>query len=273
MIISIINNKGGTGKTTTSINLSHCLAENGYKILLVDIDPQGYTSFSMGIQYQHFKPSINNCMCGEMTINEVIRKTEHNNLFLVTSEPELANWEIYTRLENNYEKKLKEVLHKAYNDYDFIILDCPPSFSLLSLNATIASDSLIIPITPEYLTLEGFITFYDMVRNIAEYWHLNTELLGILFTMVDTKKNPKKSRFQQNEIMKLIIERFKDDVFKTVICRNPEFPIASSFGESIFSYAPGSKGASDYKKLTKEILNKLDNEKSNQKKIKEEIYG
>ena len=273
MIISIINNKGGTGKTTTSVNLSYCLAEKGYRVLITDLDPQSYASFSMGVQYQHLKPSISSCMSGEMTIHEVIRKTENKSLYLVTSEPELASWEIYTKLEKNHEESLKNILNPVYDDYDFIILDCPPSFSLLSLNATIASDALIIPVTPEYLPLEGFITFYEMIQNIAEYWHLNTELLGILFTMAETTKYPRKSRLQQIEIMKLIKNKFNGDVFKTVINRNPELTIASSFGESILTYAPNSKAASDYRNLAEEILNTLNSENNNNKNIKEEIYG
>jgi chromosome partitioning protein len=271
MIISIINNKGGTGKTTSSVSLSYSLAEKGYSVLLLDLDPQSYASFSMGIKYQHLKPSIHDCMSNVMILNDVIRKTENKNLFLVTSEPELASWEIYSKLENNYEETIKSILSGVYNDYDFILLDCPPSFSLLSLNAAIASDYLIIPLTPEYLTLEGFITFYDMIRKIAEYWHLDTELLGILFTMVDSVKFMQKSRSYQNKIMKLIKEKFKESVFESIIFRNPEFTIASSFGENIFNYAPNSKGASDYRKLTTEILKILNIQKT-KNNSKEEIY-
>ena len=248
MIIAIINNKGGTGKTTTCINLSAALANSGYRVLLIDLDSQASASLSLGIEYSDLAPSTADVLFDGISIKSAIRSSDRQHLEFVTGGSELANSDLILADIPGRENRLAECLKGIQQEYDFILCDCPPSLSLLSVNAMVAADRYIVPLTAEYLALEGLISLMAAVERLKTGMDIDTELLGILFTMVGTGLK------SAGEIVDLVYEHYGKDVFKTKIRKNVKLSEAPSFGKNIFDYAPEAHGAEDYLMLADEVV-------------------
>jgi len=257
MVISVMSNKGGTGKTTTSVNLSASLAKQGFNVLLVDLDPQGYASVSLGIPYAELSPSSAEVLFDGVKIESVIRDTAISGMDLITGGIELANSDLILADMPDRENRLDRALQHIRTEYDFIILDCPPSLSLVLVNALTAADRYIIPITPDYLALEGLITLLSTVKKIKNEMGLDIELLGILFTMVNLDRlRVRRQEFKmQLGIIKLLREHYSKDVFKTFIIRDARLSETASYGQTIFDFAPNSKVALGYMRLANEVKN------------------
>ena len=250
-IIAIANQKGGVGKTTTSVNLSAALAKKGKSVLLVDTDPQGNATSGVGIEKENEK-SIYNVLVEETTMLETIKETATKKLDVCPANINLAGAEVELVSMEERENRLKEKLSEIKDEYDYIIIDCPPSLGLITLNALTAADSVLIPIQCEYYALEGLGQLINTIKLVKR--HLNTELEieGALLTMQDARTN------LSNQVIKEVNKYFEDKVYKTIIPRNIKLSEAPSYGMPITVYDPRSKGAKFYEKLAKEVLKKND---------------
>ena len=247
-VIVIANQKGGVGKTTTSINLSAYLADLKKKTLLIDCDPQGNASSGVGIDKENAEASFYNVLVNNEEIRKNIIETKYKNLSVIPSNVDLAGAEIELVSMEKREFLLKEKIKEIKEEYDYIIIDCPPSLGLLTLNSFAAADSVIIPIQCEYYALEGLGSLTKTVSTIKQSINKDIEIEGILLTMFDKRTNL--STVVYEEVKKY----FPDKVYKTVIPRNVRLSEAPSFGESIISYDRFSKGAHAYKALAKEVI-------------------
>ncbi len=247
-VIVVANQKGGVGKTTTAINLSAYLADSKKKTLLIDCDPQGNASSGIGINKEETNASVYDILVNDSDILENIVKTNYKNLYVIPSDVDLAGAEIELVSIKNREFLLKEKIKNIKKDYDYIIIDCPPSLGLLTLNAFAAADSVIIPIQCEYYALEGLGSLTKTVSTIKQSINKDIEIEGILLTMFDKRTNL--STVVYDEVKKY----FPDKVYNTVIPRNVRLSEAPSFGEAIISYDKFSKGAKSYKALAKEVI-------------------
>ena len=255
-IISIANQKGGVGKTTTSINLSTVLAKRNKKTLLIDADPQGNATSGVGID-QEIKLSIYDVLIDETEIKEAIIKTQIKNLDVCPSNIDLAGAEVELVSMISSEQRLKEKLDIRKNEYDYIIIDCPPSLGLITLNAFTASDSVLIPVQCEYYALEGLGQLLNTVNLVKKHLNKNLEIEGALLTMFDSRTNLAK------QVVDEVKKYFGDKVYKTVIPRNVKLSEAPSYGMPIILYDARSKGAKCYDKLGKELIkNNEDNNKA-----------
>lgn len=255
-IISIANQKGGVGKTTTSINLSTVLAKRNKKTLLIDADPQGNATSGVGID-QEIKLSIYDVLIDETEIKEAIIKTQIKNLDVCPSNIDLAGAEVELVSMMSREQRLKEKLDIIKNEYDYIIIDCPPSLGLITLNAFTASDSVLIPVQCEYYALEGLGQLLNTVNLVKKHLNKNLEIEGALLTMFDSRTNLAK------QVVDEVKKYFGDKVYKTVIPRNVKLSEAPSYGMPIILYDARSKGAKCYDKLGKEMIkNNEDNNKA-----------
>lgn len=250
MILAVINNKGGTGKTTSAVNLAAALAMKGGKALLVDLDSQASASLSMGIERTAFAPSVAAAILDGKPLTPIIRKTAVEGLDLVTGSPDLANADLQLANMAGRERRLKDAVAPIRAEYDHVILDCPPSLSMLSVNAMVAADAFIIPTPPEYLALEGLVGLMDAVQKIHEGIGDKCRLLGILLTKVDHRRRV------TEEIVRVIRDHYGDQVFKTEVGVDVRLVEAPSFGKSIFQYDRGSSGAAAYLALAGEIARK-----------------
>jgi len=249
-IISIANQKGGVGKTTSAINLSASLAVADKKTLLIDLDPQANASSGIGINPSAYKNSnIYNVLIGEKTIEEIIIKANLNNLYLAPSSTDLVGAEAELINELARETRLRDSLLSIVNDYDYIIIDCAPSLGLLTINALTASHAYIVPLQCEYFALEGISNFIKTVELIKKRLNPNLENEGILLTMFD-----KRNRLSY-EIASEVKNYFSSKVFKTVIPRNVKLSEAPSFGKPVLLYDIKSTGAISYLNLAKELIN------------------
>jgi len=248
MILAIINNKGGTGKTTTSVNLAAALALKGRRALLIDLDSQASASLSLGIDRPGFKPSIADVILAGRGLPGVIRKTGAEGVELVTGSPDLADADLQLARLPGRERRLKEAIEPVRAAYDFIVLDCPPSLGLLAVNSMVAADAFIIPTPPEYLALEGLVGLLDAVQRIHEGLGDACRLAGILLTKVDHRRKV------TEEIVQVIRGHYKGQVFRTEIRVDVRLIEAPSFGQTIFQYDRGSTGAKAYRQLADEII-------------------
>ncbi len=247
-VIVIANQKGGVGKTTTSINLSAYLADLKKKTLLIDCDPQGNASSGVGIDKENVEASVYDVLVNNENISENIIDTQYKNLKIVPSNVDLAGAEIELVSIPEREFSLKKKLNDVKEEFDYIIIDCPPSLGLLTLNAFAAANSVIIPIQCEYYALEGLGSLTKTVSTIKQSINPDIEIEGILLTMFDKRTNL--STVVYDEVKKY----FPDKVYKTVIPRNVRLSEAPSYGEAICSYDRFSKGAHAYKSLAKEVI-------------------
>ena len=248
-IISIANQKGGVGKTTTSINLSTVLAKRNKKTLLIDADPQGNATSGVGID-QEIKLSIYDVLIDETEIKEAIIKTQIKNLDVCPSNIDLAGAEVELVSMMSREQRLKEKLDIIKNEYDYIIIDCPPSLGLITLNAFTASDSVLIPVQCEYYALEGLGQLLNTVNLVKKHLNKNLEIEGALLTMFDSRTNLAK------QVVDEVKKYFGDKVYKTVIPRNVKLSEAPSYGMPICMYDARSKGSRCYDKFAKEFIKK-----------------
>ena len=248
MILAIINNKGGTGKTTTAVNLAAALSIKKKRTLLIDLDSQASASLSMGIARSNFRPSIADALLDGRNMAAVIRKGSDGYIDLVTGSPELADADLVMAKIPGRERILKGLIEPIRVNYEYIILDCPPSLGLLAVNSMVASDGFIIPTPPEYLALEGLVGLMDAVQKIHEGIGDACRLWGILLTKVDRRRKV------TEEIIDVMRRHYKDQVFKTEIKIDVRLVEAPSFGRSIFHYDHRSSGAEGYMNLADEVI-------------------
>ena len=247
-IVSIANQKGGVGKTTTSINLSTILAKKGKKVLMIDADPQGNASSGVGIDRDDIDLSVYDILINDVTMEEVVKKTNIKNLDICPSNINLAGAEVELVSMMSREQRLKEKLDTVKEDYDFIIIDCPPSLGLITLNAFTASDSVLIPVQCEYYALEGLGQLLNTISLVKKHLNKDIEIEGALLTMYDIRTN------LSNQVVKEVKKYFNEKVYKNVIPRNVKLSEAPSYGMPISIYEPRSKGAKSYEKFVREFL-------------------
>lgn len=250
-VFAIANQKGGVAKTTTAINLSACLCELGKRVLLVDLDPQGNASSGVGVIKQKLTLCIYDVLINDIPLEQVIMKTEQNGLKVVPARIELAGAEIELVVQNSRETKLRKVLETVKEDFDFIIIDCPPSLGLLTLNALTAATDVIIPIQCEYYALEGLTLLMNTLEKVRK--HLNPELkiFGALLTMFDARTN------LAIQVVDEVKKYFPRKVFRTIVPRNVRLSEAPSHGKAINTYDTRSRGAEVYRDLAKEVLERV----------------
>ena len=246
-IISIINQKGGVGKTTTAVNLSAYLADKGKKTLLIDEDSQGNSTSGLSRSVT-FDKSLHDVLLNDTSPEEAVVKTAIRKLHLLPASIDLAGAEIEIAPLAERESLLKRKIEPLREQYDYIIIDCPPSLGLMTLNALVASDSIIIPIQAEFYALEGLSQLVKTVQVVSRRMNPRLHILGILLTMFDGRTN------LSLQVAEEVKKYFGSKVFRTVIPRTVKLSEAPSFGEPVLTYAPKSKGAEAYKKLSREVL-------------------
>ena len=251
-IIALVNNKGGVGKTTSAVNLAAGLVAERRRVLLVDLDAQGSASLSLGLSRADLKPGVAEVILDGLPIRQAIRPSSVNGLDILPGSMTLASADLALSVVTGREVVLKNALKPILGDYDFAVLDCPPSLGLLTVNALTAADFFIIPLTPDYLSLEGLVNFMDAVEKIRSGIGGKVAApLGILLTLADYRLNV------TEEIGKMIRGYYGRQVFKTEIRGNVKLKEAPSFGKTIFDYDKGSAGAEAYRELTKEVLRRI----------------
>lgn len=248
-IIAVANQKGGVGKTTTSVNLSACLAYKGKKTLIVDADPQGNSASGLGIDRNDSPLSVYDTFISPEKTADAVIKTKYSNLYIIRSDSNLSGAEIELALEDKREYFLKNALSYISRDFDYIIIDSPPALGILTLNVLTACDSVLIPIQCEYYALEGLSQLTSTLRAVKKRLNPNIEIEGILGTMFDGRTN------LSIRVLDEIKKFFPDKVYQSIIPRNVRLSEAPSFGEPIIKYDINSKGAESYFSLAKEIIN------------------
>ncbi|MGA9288562.1 MAG: AAA family ATPase [Anaerobacillus sp.] len=247
-IIAVANQKGGVGKTTTSVNISACLAYLGKRVLLVDIDPQGNATSGVGIEKGNIEHCVYNILVDDMEPEEIIQQTIVENLYVIPSTIQLAGAEIELVPTISREVRLKRALMRVEKNYDYIIIDCPPSLGLLTINSLTAANAVLIPVQCEYYALEGLSQLLNTVRLVQK--HLNTDLKieGVLLTMLDARTN------LGIQVIEEVKKYFQEKVYRAIIPRNVRLSEAPSHGKPIIVYDPKSRGAEVYLELAKEVL-------------------
>ncbi len=253
--IAVCNQKGGTGKTTTSVNLSSALAALGQRVLLVDMDPQGNATSGVGVNKNDIKSSVYDVLVHKAQFTEVIIQTEFSNLEIVPCNINLTGAEIELVGALSRETRLKKAIDAVKSSYDFIFIDSPPSLGLLTLNALVAADSILVPIQCEFYALEGVSQLLNTIELVKEGLNQDLQIEGVLMTMADFRTN------LTNEVIKEIRNYFKEKVYKAVIPRNIRLSEAPSFGKPINYYDPASVGAVRYAELAQEVLGRVQNGK------------
>ncbi len=253
-IVSIANQKGGVGKTTTTVNLGAILAKKGKKVLLIDTDPQGNATSGLGID-KKAEYSSYNLLVEDIKAEDVIKDSMVKNLKICPSNINLAGAEVELVSMMSRETRLKEKLEGIKDDFDYILIDCPPSLGLITLNAFTASDSVLIPVQCEYYALEGLGQLLNTINLVQKHLNPDIKIEGAVLTMFDTRTN------LSNQVVKEVKNYFEDKVYKTLIPRNIKLSEAPSYGMPITLYDPRSKGAKCYEKLAREFLKNNEEDK------------
>lgn len=253
-IISVANQKGGVGKTTTTVNLATILAKRGKKVLLIDADPQGNATSGLGLD-KDLEPSTYDILVNDTEFEDAMQKTVIKNLKVCPANMNLAGAEVELVSMMSREQRLKEKVNIIKERFDYILIDCPPSLGLVTLNAFTASDSVLIPVQCEYFALEGLGQLLNTINLVKKHLNRNIKIEGALLTMYDIRTN------LSNQVVKEVKKYFENKVYKTVIPRNVRLSEAPSYGMPITEYDPRSKGAKSYMKFAKEFLKNNEEEK------------
>ena len=251
-VIAVANQKGGVGKTTTAINLSAALAEKGKKVLLIDIDPQGNATSGVGVEKNEVENTIYDLILGETTIQSCIEYTEFENLHLIPSNVDLAAAEIELIGIPDKEFIIRKEVEKIKNVYDFILIDCPPSLNLITINAMTTADTVLVPIQCEYYALEGLSQLIHTINLVKERLNPYLDIEGIVFTMFDARTN------LSLQVVENVRANVKQKVYSTIIPRNVRLAEAPSHGYPITIYDPKSAGAESYRALAEEVISRED---------------
>ncbi|HAB9374046.1 TPA_asm: AAA family ATPase [Listeria monocytogenes] len=247
-VIALANQKGGVGKTTSSVNLSSSLAFLGKKVLLVDIDPQGNASSGVGVNKGEIEHCIYDVLVDDVAIQDVLQKTDLDNLNVIPATIQLAGAEVELVPAISREIRLKKAIDSIRDDYDYVIIDCPPSLGLLTLNALTAADSVLIPVQCEYYALEGLSQLLNTIRIVQKHLNEDLQIEGVLLTMLDARTN------LGIQVIEEVKKYFQNKVFNTIIPRNVRLSEAPSHGKPILLYDAKSKGAEVYLELAKEVV-------------------
>jgi chromosome partitioning protein len=251
VILAVVNQKGGVGKSTTSVNLAASLGAMGKRTLLVDLDPQGNSTSGYGLDKNRREHCIYNALLGDTEIQDIIEPVEVENVFVVPATIQLAGAEIELVSAFSRETKLKTMLDSVSADFDYVIVDCPPSLGLLTVNALTAAEGLVIPIQCEYYALEGLSKLLDSVRLVKTHLNPRLEVFGVVMTMHDSR-----TRLAQ-QVVDEVKDFFGDKVFETLIPRTVRLSEAPSFGKPVTLYDPLGKGAAAYDNLAKEVVDRV----------------
>ncbi|BCJ96948.1 sporulation initiation inhibitor Soj [Anaerocolumna cellulosilytica] len=249
-IIAVANQKGGVGKTTTAINLSACLAEKGKKVLTIDIDPQGNTTSGLGIDKNNLVNTVYELFIGNCSLKECLLQDVFENLSLLPSNVNLAGAEIELIGIEEKEYILKKEIHKIKNDYDYVIIDCPPSLNTLTVNAMTTADTVLVPIQCEYYALEGLSQLIHTINLIKERLNPDLDIEGVVFTMFDARTN------LSLQVVENVKSNLHQNIYKSIIPRNVRLAEAPSHGLPINIYDPRSAGADGYRDLAEEVIEK-----------------
>jgi chromosome partitioning protein len=249
-IIAVANQKGGVGKSTTAINLSSCLAELGKKVLTIDIDPQGNTTSGFGVDKNNVENTLYELLLGQAETKNTIIKNVVENVDLIPSNMNLSGSEIELIGVENKEYILKEITDKIRRKYDYIIMDCPPSLSMLTINALTAATSVLVPIQCEYYALEGLSQLVHTIELVKERLNKRLKIEGVVFTMYDARTN------LSLQVVENVKDNLQQNIYKTIIPRNVRLAEAPSYGQPINIYDPKSAGAESYRLLAEEVINR-----------------
>ena len=247
-VISVSNQKGGVGKTTTSINLSAFLAEKGQKILIIDFDPQANAGSGLGINTEEVNTTIYEVLIGQVGIEKSIIKTQFDNLYIIPSNIHLSGAQVELLNINEREYILKKAIQKIKDEYNFVFIDCPPSLGLLTINSLVAADSVLIPLQCEYYALEGLSQLLKVVAMVQENLNRNLIIEGVILTMFDSRTN------LSQQVVSDVREYFKEKVLNTIVPRNVKLSEAPSFGKPIGFYDRKCAGSESYERLAEEVL-------------------